>query len=89
MTPKKRDKLIADVQQLLIESGYVENKYGHYVKVRPDGNVIRYKFTKIGIRKESQVIHWDNSKSWVRLRSGYIKDLYITEDRKLGGMTKK
>ena len=89
MNAKQKMKLVEDITNLLVSHGYELTKYGTYQKLnKQTGKMVRYKFTKIGLRKEAQVIFDDGSKSWVRLNSGYLKDLYITEDRKLGGLTK-
>lgn len=89
MNARKRMKLVEDISNLLIAHGYELTKYGTYQKLnKKTGNMIRYKFTKIGLRKEVQSVFSDGTKSWSRLSSGYLKDLYITEDRKIGGLTK-
>lgn len=87
MNKKKRDKLVEDLKVLFLENGFKETPYGAFQKTRPDGSVIRYKFTKIGLRKEAQKVFSDGTKHWSRLRSGYLKDLYINENRQIVGMT--
>ena len=89
MTVKQKMKLVEDITNLLVSYGYELTRYGTYQKLnKQTGNMIRYKFTEIGLRKEVQSVFSDGSKSWSRLSSGYLKDIYITEDRKIGGMTK-
>jgi len=87
MTTKQKARLIESIVSLLIKHGYELTKYGTYMKRDKSGSLVRYKFTKIGLRKESQLIHSDGTKSWVRINSDYIKDLSINESGKLVGMS--
>ena len=82
-----------ELKAWLIEQGYQEDRFGHFKKTMPrkDGGekaVYRYKLNAYSARYETQCRHSDGSASWIRLRSGYYKNLSITEDGKLKGMTR-
>jgi len=78
----KREEFI----QWLQRRGYKDQRgYGRFRKEGKNGKIYAFKVSKIAARYEVQVIH-ETSKSWVRLRSGYFKDLSLTEDDKLLGM---
>jgi len=75
--------------------GWNLDKYGHLQKefTGKDGETkqYRYKLSKTAVRFEIR-IHLDGgeygkpSNEWARLRSGYYKDLSITEEGKLTGL---
>ena len=80
-----------ELKAWLIEKGYQEDRFGHFKKMlaRRGGHenaFYRYKLNAAPVRYETQCRHSDGSTSWVRLRSGYYRNLSITEDRKLSGM---
>lgn len=87
MNTKKRQNIIQEIKDLISSRGYKEDKYGNFQITKSNGDTYRYKFTKIGLRYESKCRHSDGTSSWVRHRSGYIKDIYITEDKRIGGMS--
>jgi len=66
--------------------GWKEDKFGHFQKVRSDGKHLRFKLSSVAVRYESQVTHSDNSHEWVRVQSGYLKDLHVTPDNRLAGL---
>ena len=57
--------------------GWAKDQWGHYHK-----GDRRFKLSKVTVRLEAKA----GSAGWVRLRSGYISRLSITEDGKLHGM---
>ena len=66
-----------------------EDRYGHFQRTTcmPEGcprevRTYRLKLSKIAVRYEVKT-----SSGWVRLRSGYYKNLTITADGKLAGIT--
>ena len=70
--------------------GWQEDNFGHLQK-QTDGKQYRFKISSISIRYEVKVNYdaTDYTKAhsdWLRLRSGYFKDLSITEDGKLSGL---
>jgi len=67
-----------------------EDKYGHLQKTIGDRKY-RFKIGSTAIRYEVQVHHASTQYSkaeneWMRLRSGYLKSLYIAENGKLSGL---
>ena len=62
--------------------GWKLDRWGH-LKKEFDNGTHRLKLSRIAARHEISTPH-----SWVRLASGYLKQLYITADGKLGGMTR-
>ena len=72
-----KDELIAWAKS----NGWTEDRFGHLQK--PNGTSrYRLKLSSIAARYEVKT-----SAGWLRLRSGYYKNLNITADGKLGGMT--
>jgi len=86
MTSKQKEKKLILLKEVLAANGFEEDNYGNFKKTVKD-NLYRYKFNKTSLRYESQVIHSDGSKCWVRLRSGYYKDLTVNELGKIVGLT--
>lgn len=74
--------------------GWYEDKYGHLQKITPIAEKeYRFKIGKTSVRYEMKIHHpanrYSESKTeWMRLRSGYFKDLHIAPDGKLSGMTR-
>ena len=80
-----RDELITWAKA----NGWREDRYGHLQRTTcmPEGcpreqKTYRLKLSSIAVRYEVK-----SAASWVRLRSGYYKNLNITADGKLAGMT--
>jgi hypothetical protein len=76
--------------QLAESKGWTKDKFGHLQK---STNIkdYRFKISSISVRYEVKVHHnaTEYSKAnneWVRIRSGYYKDLSITSDGKLAGL---
>jgi len=64
-----------------IGRGYKYDRYGHLVKT-VNGEEFRMKISKIAVRYERKIHHDASeysraSSEWLRLRSGYLKDLHI------------
>jgi hypothetical protein len=73
-----RDELI----QWATRNGWKLDRWGHLQKVEHEGlRRYRIKLSRIAARFEVKTVH-----GWVRVRSGYLKDLSITADGKLAGM---
>jgi len=62
-------------------NGWTEDRFGHLQKTNGTSRY-RLKLSSIAARYEVK-----SSAGWLRLRSGYYKNLNITADGKLGGMT--
>ena len=62
-------------------NGFTEDRFGHLQKSNGTSRY-RLKLSSIAARYEVK-----SSAGWLRLRSGYYKNLNITADGKLGGMT--
>ena len=73
-----RDELIAWATR----NGWTPDRWGHLQKETPNGTY-RLKLSRIAARYETKTQH-----GWVRLRSGYYKDLQLTADGKLAGMNR-
>jgi len=73
-----RDALIAWATQ----QGWELDRFGHLQKELPN-ETRRLKLSRIAARYEVKTQH-----GWVRLRSGYYKDLQVTADGKLAGMNR-
>jgi hypothetical protein len=80
MTRKQKEKLIVDIKEHLKENGWKEDRYGNFLK---DGLNYRMKFNKTTLRLEYK----NQSKTWIRVSSGYYKDLSIV-GTKIHGMTR-
>ena len=63
-------------------NGWKLDRFGHLQKHSPQGTY-RLKLSTIAARYETKTPH-----GWVRLRSGYYKDLQLTADGKLAGMNR-
>lgn len=78
------------LEQWAERHGFQKDKWGYYQK-SADGKEYRLKLSSIAVRYEVK-IHHDGDKysppsnEWVRLQSGYFKDLTITPDDKLAGL---
>lgn len=80
-----------ELEAWLAERGWTKDRHGHFrrrAEVHPsqNGTEYRYKLGRLSARREVRVNHSDGSKAWVRLRSGYYKDLRLTPEGKLVGM---
>lgn len=77
--------------QWLIRHNYIPDKYGNYQKQVND-KTLRFKLQKNSARHEVLSIlpktdYSPKQSLWIRLSSGYYKDLFINPDNdKLGGM---
>lgn len=72
-----------ELENWLIGKGYTKDIFGHYQ--RTIGNeTVRFKMQATSVRYERGAKIVDHSE-WLRLASGYYKDLNITEDDKLRG----
>jgi len=83
---KKVAQLVETIKEKLKSCGYTEDSYGNFKKIDSKGELYRYKFQEISLRKETQVVHSDGTKSWVRLSGNYYSKLGISEDGKITGM---
>lgn len=63
--------------------GWKEDKFGH---LRTEKGEHRFKLSSIAVRYERQVTFSDGKHEWVRIMSGYYKDLSINSEDKLSGM---
>ena len=73
-----RDELI----RWAATQGWKLDRFGHLQKQSLNGTH-RLKLSTIAARYETKTQH-----GWVRLRSGYYKDLQLTADGKLAGMNR-
>jgi hypothetical protein len=73
-----------------ISLGYKEDAWGNFKK-ESNGKLFRFKLGKLSLRYETQSIieasqYSKEQKIWHRLKSGYWKNLSITEENKLRGL---
>lgn len=88
MTTKQKKSLQEEIRQLLVGYGFQPNPRSPRVLQKVDANSreIRYKFEPNVLRKEVALEErYYGQKQWVRLSSGYWKDLKI-ENEKIVGM---
>ncbi len=64
--------------------GWTEDKWGHLRKTKEDREY-RFKLSRIAARYEVKTKGYGG---WVRISSGYFKDLTTTPDGKLSGLTR-
>jgi hypothetical protein len=69
----------------LESKGYTKDSYGHYQKTTPDGRAYRYKIQASSARYERQATILGKHE-WIRIVSGYYKDLSINDKGQLSGM---
>ena len=75
----------------LSDKGYKRDKFGHYQRTVLDAHVeggsitTRFKMQSNSVRYEKQAMIGDHNE-WIRLASGYYKNISITGDGKLAGM---
>jgi hypothetical protein len=65
--------------------GWSEDKFDHLHKVL-NGTSYRFKISSIAVRYEEQVEFSTGKHEWLRICSGYFKDLIINPENKLLGM---
>lgn len=70
----------------LVAHGYTLDKYGHYQKAN-SLFTYRFKMQANSARYETKRQIGDHNE-WVRVSSGYYKDLSIAENGKLSGMNR-
>lgn len=74
--------------------GWELDSFGHFKKKltrKRTGTLelYRYKIGKYSVRYETQVVYEDGKKSWVRIASGYYKNLTINAEGRLQGMVRQ
>ena len=74
-----------ELEKWLVSMGYIKDKFGHYQKTFPSGKTIRMKLSSTHVRRDIKARIIDHNE-WLRRGGGYFKDLYITQDGKLGGL---
>lgn len=83
---KIREEIITKIKKALTAEGWNEDRYGNLKKTNEKGTY-RIKFNENALRYEVQVTYeatkyTSQSKSWVRLRSGFYKDIEIVYTEK-------
>jgi hypothetical protein len=73
-----------DIIKWAIEHGYTSDKFGHYQRTAKD-RTIRLKLSNIAMRYEVKSYIVDHNE-WIRLQSGYYKDLNINSKGQLAGL---
>jgi hypothetical protein len=80
----KRNNLIEkQLKEFLESKGWKKDSYGNYQK-ESDRKEYRMKFNDISVRYELKIHHTGTeyskpSSEWMRLKSGYFKDLSVSE----------
>lgn len=85
---KKDLNHIENLRAWALRHGYKKSsRTDAYEKELPGGGKLRLKFNKTSLRMEKQIRYTDGISDWVRIRSGYYKNIGITpENDKLGGL---
>ena len=73
-----------ELENWLSGRGYIRDQFGHYHKTL-NGIDYRFKMQDNSVRYERQARIIDHNE-WLRIKSGYYKNLSITEDGKLAGI---
>lgn len=68
--------------QWAVSRGWKMDRWGHLQKDQSNGKTYRLKLSRIAVRYEVK-----GEYGWVRLRSGYLSRLSVSEDGKLSGLT--
>jgi hypothetical protein len=81
---------ITQLEQWASEHGFQKDKWGHWQK-KNEVNEYRLKLSNISVRYEVKVHHAGTEYSkpdseWVRIQSGYLKNILITPEGKLAGL---
>jgi len=66
--------------------GWHWDKWGHLQKTDSTGRQYRIKLSSTAMRYEVKVTHGRGDSEWMRLRSGYYKDISIHPTNKLAGL---
>jgi len=74
-----------ELEQWAIHHHFIKDKFGHYQKTLSNGTVIRFKMQSNSVRYEEQVKIVDHNE-WLKVKSGYYKNLSFTADDKLSGL---
>ena len=80
-----------ELEQWLINHNYTKDNYGHYHLFLSDGKEYRFKMQKTSCRYEVAGYHAatqysPKAKFYVRLKSGYYKQMSVNEEGKLSGL---
>lgn len=80
---KKNDLIEKQIKEFLESKGWKKDSYGNYQK-ESNGKEYRMKFNDISVRYELKIHHSGTeyskpSSEWIRLKSGYFKDLSVSE----------
>lgn len=85
MTPRQKQTKLVALVEALKKDGFTEDRYGNFIKTNERGKY-RFKIQATSVRFESQCNHGDGSKSWVKIRGAYLKDVMISADGKISGL---
>ena len=65
--------------------GFSNDRFGHYQRETGIGSIYRLKLSNISARYEKKIA-LSNKNEWIKLASGYYKNLSIMPDDKLSGL---
>lgn len=74
-----------EFERWVISRGYKKDSYGHYQKANEKGTIHRFKMQAHSVRYEKKVKIVDHNE-WIRIASGYYKNLRLTIEDRLSGM---
>ena len=93
MANKRISEKIKEIKEFLGSSGWEEDRFGNFLKKNNEGSH-RFKFNATSVRyevlyerQESLFGTTKTVREWVRVRSGYYKDIQI-KDGKLTGLVR-
>jgi hypothetical protein len=78
-----------ELTQWLLTKNYKPDKFGHYQKtleINGQSKTYRYKIQDISTRYEVKIKYSDGHSDWLRLASGYYKDLSINDKQQICGL---
>lgn len=68
-----------------ISRGWKKDKFGHFQKTVNDKQY-RFKLSSIAVRQEVKVKYVSGNSEWIKLKSGYLSQLSLSEENLLCGL---
>jgi len=76
---------LEDFKKWALSHGWKEDRYGHLQKTIGEKEY-RFHLSPTSVRDEVKTHFADGGNDWTRLRSNYLKNLFITAEGKLSGL---
>lgn len=78
----KNEKKAEAIRAWALAKGYTQDRHGNLKMTVSSGKQYRLKIQALTVRYEVRT----ESGGWVRIRGGYLKDIYFTPEGKIAGM---